>query len=699
MTAATAIALCGTFISCTHDDITTGNGKINVVENYETAFISRFGQPGANQDWGFGSSLTNRVKTRAVSNYNGYRGSLTPTEGYWENGTWYEKPYTFPSAPAASAYKSDVSGITYEGDLLNPWNSSVKVQNYNEVYNQSSFPSAIWVDANAPTLRFDRTETQKGIEVYIVGEVNFNEVYFCENIKVYLTKDSKLTLPGTDYSFGQNNVEIYVAKDAELVCNGQLQFSNSKLFNNGTVTAKTLDIAGNGQVYNSGNGVINIEGKVQVSNNPSILVNDGTMNVGSSDHPNEIELAGSGRVQNNAEMNIYGNTFISSNHAIWVNNGHWTTTYFYYIAGSFNVLNNCYLEVTEDFCMNFGDKQGTFKIDAGGGVLTKNFYGGSFEGKDQYGNYKNFQGGPFRVDMGSNAVFKVTETARLDATKQNGYGFHGVGDDYAVFTAKDIIKSLTGEANVTYAGKLYVSAETHFRQGYSGQYPYIKVEDGFELSNIYADGGIDFSTGKPDITIPQTPCRPGFDGDDDDTRTDVAGIRIIAEDLTVGENSDFDFNDVVFDVDWVSTTKAKITLVAAGGTLPLVIGVPEGQEDTEAGQENEVHHKFGVNTGTMVNIGNMGITVAKNNLPTFEVDGTFVEDNFPASCNSIRIAVRKMDKNGQYMWIELNAEKAKVASKMAVHKLYDYCTEREDIEDKYDKFPDWVKDSSVIWYW
>ena len=58
MTAATAIALCGTFISCTHDDITTGNGKINVVENYETAFISRFGQPGANQDWGFGSSLT-----------------------------------------------------------------------------------------------------------------------------------------------------------------------------------------------------------------------------------------------------------------------------------------------------------------------------------------------------------------------------------------------------------------------------------------------------------------------------------------------------------------------------------------------------------------------------------------------------------------------------------------------------------------
>ena len=68
-------------------------------------------------------------------------------------------------------------------------------------------------------------------------------------------------------------------------------------------------------------------------------------------------------------------------------------------------------------------------------------------------------------------------------------------------------------------------------------------------------------------------------------------IRIIAEDLSAKEGSDFDFNDVVFDVTFTSDNTADITLIAAGGTLPLTV----------AGQE--VHSKFGVNTDVMVNTG------------------------------------------------------------------------------------------------
>ena len=49
----------------------------------------------------------------------------------------------------------------------------------------------------------------------------------------------------------------------------------------------------------------------------------------------------------------------------------------------------------------------------------------------------------------------------------------------------------------------------------------------------------------------------------------VDNIRIIAEDLHATAGSDFDFNDVVFDVHFTSTTTATVTIIAAGGTLPL----------------------------------------------------------------------------------------------------------------------------------
>lgn len=689
MTAAAAIALCGTFTSCSHEDIVIGNGKIDVVNDYETAFYTRFGQPNENQDWGFGKASKASTKTRAMSDYNGYRGSLTPTESYQDpndNWAWKERPYTFPSAPSSYPTGKPDGATYYAGDYqyLNggsyymdeTTSNYVDIQGYCDLYIIKSGTGEDNVNIT-PTAR------------WYIGNVAYQQ-----KIRVFICPGVNFTLLPEFANLLQANVEYYVCPGASFVCNTRTPLNGTALYVAAGATATFSELEGNNDALIFNQGTITVAGNLYIANQNTRLVNEGVINVGSAEHPAVVELAGTGKVQNDAEMNIYGETFVSSNNAIWVNNGHWTTTYYTYVAGSFNVINNCYLEVTENFCMNFGDKQGTFKIDAGGGVLTKNFYGGTFEGKDEDGNYKNFQGGPFRVDMGSNSVFKVTETALLDATKQNGYGFHGVGDGYAVFTAKNIIKSLTGEANVTYAGNLYVSAETHFAQNYSGQYPYIKFEDGCDINNIYAEG---FSSGKPDITITQTPCNPGFDGDDD-TRTDVAGVMIIAEDLTLGDKNvgslDFDFNDVVFLVDYVDATTAKITLKAAGGTLPLVIGVPEGQEESASGQyhENEVHLRFGVSINTMVNTG-LG-SVDRPTPEPFYVSGTFSEDNFAADCNNIRIAVKK---NGE--WVSLFAERAKAASKMAVSRNFEWCDERQDIEEKYSKFPNWVQDPSISWYW
>ena len=142
-------------------------------------------------------------------------------------------------------------------------------------------------------------------------------------------------------------------------------------------------------------------------------------------------------------------------------------------------------------------------------------------------------------------------------------------------------------------------------------------------------------------------------------------IRVIAEDLSVSDNSDFDFNDVVFDVTFdYPAGKTTITLQAAGGTLPLYVG---GQE---------VHAKFGVPTKTMVNTG-LG---ARKDPVSFELNDTFGHD-----ANNILVQV---EKEGEPMTI--TAEKGRVASKIAVSPNYEWCTEKQDIVDKYPNFGKYV---------
>ena len=151
--------------------------------------------------------------------------------------------------------------------------------------------------------------------------------------------------------------------------------------------------------------------------------------------------------------------------------------------------------------------------------------------------------------------------------------------------------------------------------------------------------------------------------------------RIIAEDLSVEDaSSDFDFNDVVFDVkmNYPNNGVHTIILQAAGGTLPLKVG------------DSEVHGLFGVSTTTMVNTG-AGVSKA----PV-----TFTYAKNTTNVNEIPV---KVQKNGQ--WIELEALKGKVASKICVTPIYRWCDERISIDTVYPNFSQWVRgEHNDLWY-
>ena len=160
------------------------------------------------------------------------------------------------------------------------------------------------------------------------------------------------------------------------------------------------------------------------------------------------------------------------------------------------------------------------------------------------------------------------------------------------------------------------------------------------------------------------------DGGDDDGGDDDGGddepegfvCRIIVEDLTVGENSDFDFNDVVFDV----YQNGDLVIRAIGGQLPLYV---EGVE---------VHAVCGVGVMDMVNTGwhNDGPNYNRT-LGTISTGRAF---GSRSDAKGISIVVHKNDRD-----IQLFADKGKVASMIAVGSDFEWCNERLDIDAKFHK--------------
>lgn len=150
--------------------------------------------------------------------------------------------------------------------------------------------------------------------------------------------------------------------------------------------------------------------------------------------------------------------------------------------------------------------------------------------------------------------------------------------------------------------------------------------------------------------------------------------RIMAEDLAVDNNSDFDFNDVVFDAAIVGND-AVITLQAVGGTLPLHIGTRD--------DEHEVHKLFGVEQNVFVNTVHRG-----EKAPVM-----FRLTNFGGNkLDDIAIYV-----DGQKIGQQVNVGK-NAPAKLCCPTKYDWAPETISIEDGFPSFKEAVGNHDIEWY-
>ena len=667
---AIATAMLGAMLlsSCNHDEYyySEKNVEQSINDKYAAAFEKAFGKVGPNVDWGF-------------SNKNAGARAFTR-----EGGVAFPTTITFPGDCDASNFLDAVpSGVT----KLSP---------------NGAGPGSWYIDAETQSV-----STWSGASnIYVTGTVDLsdedasaNPWKFAPDInsKIYLVKGSKLILgPASALNF---NVDaIYIAEGATLETAGLLKLnSGSKVYtqraittqDGGIIKVKDLEVNFTSILYNSG--TVKATGTVSAESNSSDGVNDLSIIVNNGEIECEDVVVNAGAVRNFLNWNVKGTTYINSNNSGWINDGHWTTKDYAYVGGSKNVINNCSLTVTHDFDMNISSLSGVneaeigFKINSNGSVETQNFYGGR-----NLANNK-VEGGPFKIRMAENSLFKVNNQATLESGRgpatdaEEGFGFFGPkSGGYAVFQAKNIVRDQTLANNnshgaVTYSGNLYVSAETHFAQGYdsdgSGTYvpkPFIYERGSFSIANnIYAAG---FNPGKPNYTIEESDCSPGFKGGN-------PLYRVIAEDLSAAEAGDFDFNDVVFDVVKAEGGKTTLKLICAGGVLPLKVGGVEVHGLFGETQANEQGQYKMYNTGAGPNVDPV----------TFDINGTYIE---PADIKKIKIEVLK-----EGIWMELEANEGEAACKILVDSSFKPVTERQSIANDYGKFTNYVQGSFFDEFW
>ena len=410
---------------------------------------------------------------------------------------------------------------------------------------------------------------------------------------------------GWDGSLNRNVPAVYYQEGGtfdntgkELVCNSGKFYID--------VDSRFSSIAANGSGVIVNKGHMTSDGDIKVYNNNSVLINDGDLSGA------YLGTEGSSHFQNNGNVVIDGSTVVNSNNNTWVNNGQYQTGYFIYNAGSSQVINNCHMVVDEDFNINLGDNAGTstFIMDSNSCVETQNFNGGKYSYtyfRTDWNTYvtQDFGGGPFRIDMGSESVFKVSGTATMCATK-DGYGIYGPEEgNYAVFEANEVVAGKEGQGFlVTYGNNLVVSSGSHFAQGHDGDptHPFIHF---IGSASLY-DGD-----NTPAIQISaQEPCNPGFNPgtpssppSDDDIPGSPAVWTFAFEDTF---NGDYDMNDVVLQVkeNEDDDSMIDVTLCCTGASFNLYVFLrTDDGRDLRMFNGREVHAVLGQPSGKFINTG------------------------------------------------------------------------------------------------
>ena len=676
--------------SCSKSDDVYDENRNRVTDAYNAAFLRYVGGSiDSNQDWGFGGT-TRSAFTRSVNVNGDYYGEFTfPSND--------ELAKAFPTAIPEGADEVSELEEKYVGQKYDtPWGEKEATDIY------AVYQNFIKAGHNLKVTSSGDVNIGGNYQNIVDGEVQLYNVYIKVNGNVKINRvgaahynlyilEGNVTLPS---NYGEQAGIISVAEGATLTDQRSATAANQgiKIYNRGTINANNAggyDVGNNSTIYNEGK--FNITGAMSYSpgaGNTSYFINFG----------DEAELKAASMTLNSTchfytggKVTISGETKVTQQGIVWINNGHYTTktmvfsahngTFYNYCQlfcqqdcafkdGQFNMMKDSYAEfgygVFNNFHVNMKD---------GSGIFIKN---GSCFGQQGAGIAQGFF-----AESGATAYVRLGGETKVPAHKGSAFQLSGAG--------------LTLAYNkITWWEGFYL-ADTYNGSNYwtptsAEQLAANKDERTTWLLNDVTKliTGSDFS--KVTATPSETGCTATWKVPGDDPVIPTNDIRIMVEDLSAAEDGDFDFNDVVFDVKFTSETTADVTLIAAGGTLPLTV----------AGQE--VHAKFGnYSTNTMINT-NAAAVAAKANAAAGKNLYAAVDNVAPVTfqvsginrANNGNDIVVKVQKGGE--WYTIEAKKGMPAAKFGCDPKVNYVNEQISFKAVYDKFTGWVQNKNVQWY-
>ena len=560
------------FASCSHDVNLYDPDMADqlVVAKYNQAFIKTFGQPAANQTWGFGD--VTRGVTRAADMWDGAH-----------SDDWFDK------------------------------------------------------------LKFEVPST--ATKVTTAGTALANGTY-------YITKDFTGTLKLADNFVGNLYVETEITN-----YEGNISSLNLYILEKGSWKCDLR--TGSTTIYNRGYLYFDNEG-LQTASKVPVVYNGGTLTLKGTQY-NNPNIADAVAIYSNGEGLV---------EMVCTKTGEWDNVCLkctldihgkLKVTGNLKVQNGknqyvCDLEVTETLDITQGNLHAS-------NINAKNI---KFDGAKLW----LLAGGHVKAD-------KIT-------IPNGGCYVYGVTGSNGLIETGDIVFQNDNDFNRSFSDNLFFkvtgtidcSGATNLPKGDASKKKYNNAEEylaqiGSPVDRLNAGN----ATGAPACGQPWTVGTPK----EEETQTPEFTFlcRVFAEDLSADTNTDFDFNDVVFDV-YTDGTDAKVEILAAGGTLPLTV---DGEE---------VHALFEVPTTTMVNTIAGGETKNSVYLPNI-IEGV----STTADVND-KIVVKVTKDGVEY---ELKAKRGEPAAKFAVSEKVKWASEQEDIKTVYGNFQNWVNTGSPAEWW
>lgn len=719
-----AIVFCGTIASCSHDmDSGSDAVQTSVVEKYEKAFVTRFGEPVSTQTWGFGSD---KAATRSVNNPE----CPDITQPYDE--AWVTNYLTTASEPNSDNTVDNYDHSHYEGGSAAIWYSWIGDAQILQ-YNPNGFTGST-DDRN-----LFETYCRPFFEVKNCwdGSKTWPNDYFgCADLAAGTQYLYEVLSAAGKWSSWVNGV----APSGQTWVPDETYVTNFKITGtyNGFINVATSE----GSQYPGSERTIVVTGTWNITENQKIgslgkiiIANGGTVNVANGKMLNMV---------NQAQLVVLSGGTLTGEGSVEINNG---------TAEGYEAYNGGTIDVNY-FNNNFGKfyNYGKFLVNEyDAGATESNFYNHGLVNIDHTGNTPNAR-------IFNNCQFYVRHNARLrnyegvngsalivgeqlmpfgsaDGTTIPSYvslaagalvkcgslynGSSWVGPTDGGYAALEIVNQIdymtwvqdSPQTAGYFANNIYVKCGTwendptgqgkHFDGPISTEWDQINYDESRAeykfwsvAANCTGNGNVTKVVESDNVVWPadddfilgEDGCTPGFTGDvppeDPPIIVDDADeIVVLAEDLTIDDvRPDFDFNDVVFKVTRYTSGEKNgqvwVTLLAAGGTLHLTVDGHEVHEEFAKTNPDKV-----IVTTTMINTAENAHTAYKT--ASFQVTNPS-GSNIQEIANNIPVVVTKFGQQ-----IPLVAPTGGVPSKIAVKTDFltdpnmGWCDERQDIDEKY----------------